>query len=101
MGNKVSILVGLTLLVLFVAAASLAPLLAPYSPTQQELEKDLQSPSREHPLGTDKLGRDILSRILYGARVSLLVGISTVAISLLIGFFIGSLSGYFRVARSI
>jgi peptide/nickel transport system permease protein len=95
MGSRVSVLIGLAILSLFVAAALLAPVLSPHNPTQQNLERDLLPPSTEHLLGTDKLGRDILSRLLYGARVSLLVGISTVAISLTIGLCIGSLSGYF------
>ena len=95
MGNRVSVWIGLIILALLVSAALLAPMLASYSPTLQNLEKDLLSPSTEHPLGTDKLGRDILSRILYGGRISLLVGVSTVTISLLIGLLIGSLSGYF------
>jgi peptide/nickel transport system permease protein len=76
------------------APAFLAPLIAPYSPSTQNLEKDLLSPSKEHLLGTDKLGRDILSRIIYGARISLWVGISTVSLSLMTGVFIGSLAGY-------
>ena len=95
MGDRPFFFIGLTILLLLVGAALLAPIISPHSPTQQDLEKDLLSPSKEHPLGTDKLGRDISSRILYGARLSLLVGLSTVTISLLIGLFVGSLSGYF------
>lgn len=95
MENRAFLFIGITILLLLVGVASLAPIIAPYSPTHQNLEKDLLSPSNEHLLGTDKLGRDILSRILYGARISLLVGISTVTISLLIGLLVGSLSGYF------
>jgi peptide/nickel transport system permease protein len=87
--------VGVAILALLVAAALLAPLLAPHDPTRQNLEKDLRSYSMENPLGTDKLGRDILSRVLYGGRISLLVGAATVSISLAIGLAIGSLSGYF------
>ena len=62
---------------------------------RQNLDQDLIPRSSEHWLGTDKLGRDILSRIIYGGRISLLVGITTVALSLAIGIVIGSLSGYF------
>jgi peptide/nickel transport system permease protein len=95
MGNRASLFIGFAILLWLVGVAFLAPIITPHSPTQQNLERDLLSPSKEHPLGTDKLGRDLLSRILYGARISLLVGISTVTISLLIGLSIGSLSGYF------
>jgi peptide/nickel transport system permease protein len=87
--------VGLAILTLLVVAALLAPLLAPHDPTRQNLDNDLRSYSMENPLGTDKLGRDILSRVLYGGRISLLVGATTVLISLAIGLAIGSLSGYF------
>src|SRR6266508_2357286 len=73
----------------------LAPLLAPHDPMRQNLAQDLITYSGAHPLGTDKLGRDILSRTIYGGRISLIVGISTVAFSLTIGFVIGSLSGFF------
>ncbi|MFQ5682805.1 MAG: nickel transporter permease [Candidatus Binatia bacterium] len=94
MRDRVFLSIGLTILGLLVVVALLAPILAPQNPTQQNLEKDLISFSRDHLLGTDKLGRDILSRIVYGARISLFVGISTVSLSLLIGLFVGSLSGY-------
>lgn len=95
MGDRSYILAGLVILFLMTGPALLAPVIAPYGPSAQNLEKDLLSPSKEHLLGTDKLGRDILSRIIYGARISLWVGISTVSLSLLIGVFIGSLAGYF------
>jgi peptide/nickel transport system permease protein len=86
--------VGLLILSLLAAAAVFAPWVAPYSPTQQNLDDDLLFSSSDHPLGTDKLGRDILSRIIYGSRVSLLVGITTVTLSLALGFTLGSLAGY-------
>ena len=95
MGDRVSVFVGTMILLLLAAVALVAPVISPHSPTQQNLERDLLPSSKEHPLGTDKLGRDLLSRTLYGARISLLVGISTVTISSLIGLLIGSLSGYF------
>jgi len=95
MGDKTFLFTGLTILILLSGLALAAPVIAPYSPTQQNLEQDLLTSSKEHPLGTDKLGRDMLSRVLYGARISVWVGISTVSVSLLIGFLIGSLSGYF------
>ena len=95
MENKFFLSIGIGILLLLLGTALLAPAIAPYSPAQQDLEHDLLASSRGHPLGTDKLGRDVLSRILYGARISVWVGISTVSLSLLIGFFVGSLSGYF------
>lgn len=79
----------------FVASAIFAPLLAPYSPEQQNLCQGLSAPSKTHWLGQDKLGRDVLSQMIFGARVSLLVGLSVVLISLLVGFSIGALSGVF------
>jgi peptide/nickel transport system permease protein len=85
---------GLCIVVLFAAVAVFGPSLAPYSPTTQNLSEDLRPPSADHLLGQDKLGRDILSRLLYGARVSLLVGVLVVSISAMVGFGIGSLAGY-------
>ena len=87
--------IGLVILTLLVISALMAPLLAPHDPTRQNLDNDLRTYSWENPLGTDKLGRDILSRVLYGGRISLAVGVTTVVISLSIGLAIGSLSGYF------
>jgi peptide/nickel transport system permease protein len=95
MPGKLWLAAGIAMLTLFTLSALFAPLLAPHDPLRQNLDEDLVSYSIEHPLGTDKLGRDILSRTIYGARISLLVGCATVALSLAIGFALGSLSGYF------
>jgi peptide/nickel transport system permease protein len=95
MASKGWLYAGTAILLLLAAAALFAPALAPYNPFGQNLDQDLIARSSEHWLGTDKLGRDILSRIIYGGRISLLVGITTVALSLAIGVVIGSLSGYF------
>ena len=95
MASKGWFYAGTAILLLLAAAALFAPALAPYNPFGQNLDQDLIARSSEHWLGTDKLGRDILSRIIYGGRISLLVGITTVALSLAIGVVIGSLSGYF------
>lgn len=92
---RTSVLIGLVLVSLIAGAALLASRIAPYSPSQQSLANDLLPPSQEHLLGTDKLGRDIFTRTLYGARISLTVGIAAVTLSLLIGVSVGSLSGYF------
>src|SRR3989338_915296 len=72
-----------------------APQLAPRDPSAQELASRLESPSRAHWLGTDELGRDVLSRVIFGARISFRVGISVVAISLLVGSLLGSLAGFY------
>ena len=95
MASKGWFYAGAAILLLLAAAALFAPVVAPYNPFGQNLDQDLIARSSEHWLGTDKLGRDILSRIIYGGRISLLVGITTVALSLAIGVVIGSLSGYF------
>jgi peptide/nickel transport system permease protein len=94
MESKPWFYIGLVILILLLGSALLAPLLAPHDPTRQNLDNDLRTHSRENPLGTDKLGRDILSRVLYGGRISLLVGVTTVLISLAIGLAIGSIAGY-------
>jgi len=76
------------------AAAVFAPWLAPYDPVRQDLPERLKGPSRQHPLGNDELGRDILSRILIGARVSMQVGAAVVLLSSVTGVLIGGLAGY-------
>ena len=87
--------IGVVLVAIFVCCAILAPWLAPQDPTRIELPTRLQTPSAQHWCGTDELGRDILSRLIWGARISLLVGSSVVAGSLLLGLIIGSLAGYY------
>lgn len=86
---------GLALLVLFVICAVFAPWLAPQDPAKLNLTGRLMSPSPAHWFGTDELGRDILSRILYGARISLIVAVSVVGLSLAIGIVAGGLSGFY------
>ncbi len=76
-------------------AAVLAPLITPYNPNAINVSALLQGPSWAHPLGTDALGRDVLSRMLYGARVSLWVGFIAVGISSAVGILLGLLAGYF------
>ena len=85
---------GAVIVALFVTVALLAPMLAPQNPKTQNLSEDLRPPSIEHPCGQDKLGRDVLSRVIYGARVSLLVGALVVGISASVGFAIGAAAGY-------
>ena len=86
---------GLALVIGFVLCALLAPWIAPRDPAFIELPARLAGPSAQHWLGTDELGRDIFSRLLFGARISLLVGGSVVAASLFLGLFVGSLAGYY------
>lgn len=89
-------LVGLALVVMLVLVALFAPLLAPVSPDQQNLRARLQPPSLEHPLGTDEFGRSILSRVIYGARISLFTGLVPVAVAATLGTLIGLVAGFFR-----
>jgi peptide/nickel transport system permease protein len=86
--------VAIALIVLFAACALLAPLLAPYDPLLQELGSRLRPPSSEHWLGTDSLGRDIASRLLYGARISLVIGVVVVASAGVFGTVVGLVAGY-------
>ncbi len=87
--------VGLLLLTLFLLAALFAPALAPHPPAELNLNDRLSTPTDLHPFGTDELGRDILSRTLFGARISLIVSVSVVAISLSIGLLLGALAGFY------
>jgi peptide/nickel transport system permease protein len=87
-------MIGLAIIVLLLILAALAPLISPSEPSRLDLVGNLDGPSWAHPMGQDELGRDILSRIVYGSRVSVKVGVAVVGISLLVGLFIGSLSGY-------
>ena len=79
---------------LVVVAALAAPWLAPEDPTEPVLQERLEGPSPEHPLGRDELGRDILSRLIYGSRVSMIVGVSVVFLGSLAGTAVGLVSGY-------
>ncbi len=86
---------GVLLLVLFVLCALFAPALAPHDPALLDLNARLLPPSHAHLFGTDELGRDILSRTIFGARISLIVAVSVVAISLAIGLLMGALAGFY------
>ena len=87
--------ISLAVLVIMILLALFAPIVAPYDPYAQNMANSLQKPSWDHWLGTDLLGRDILSRIIYGAQTSLLVGFVAVVIAGSVGMTIGLLSGYF------
>ena len=90
-----SSMIGLSVILCVAMIALLAPLLAPYSPYQQNLRHRLEAPSLQHPFGTDSYGRDNLSRIFYGSRISLTVGFVAVGISLTLGLVAGLVAGYF------
>ena len=87
--------IGVVLVVAFLLCALLAPWLAPQDPAYIDLPNRLQPPSSQHLAGTDELGRDILSRLIWGARISMLVGGSVVVCSLLLGLIVGSLAGFY------
>ena len=89
-----TLVTGAVLVAAFVAAALLAPAIAPHDPTGQLLEQRLDGPSAAHPLGLDELGRDVLSRLLHGARVSLAVALSVVGLAALLGTALGAAAGY-------
>lgn len=92
--NKLALL-GMLLVVLLFIIAAFGPWLTPYDFLQQDLMARNQAPSWSHWMGTDDLGRDILSRLIYGARTAVVIAFSTVIFSLIIGLFIGSIGGYF------
>jgi len=86
--------VGLALLATIVLVAIFAPSLAPYDPLEQNIVARLEPPSAEYLLGTDSFGRDVLSRLIYGARISLFVGFVAILIAMVVGTTIGVISGY-------
>jgi peptide/nickel transport system permease protein len=86
---------GAVLTLVIVVAALAAPVLAPFDPSEQDTSRRLEGPSREHLLGLDDLGRDVFSRILFGARVSLRVGFSVVIFASIVGVILGAIAGYF------
>src|SRR3954454_5133762 len=90
--NKPAML-GVVCIVVFIGAALLAPIIAPYGPLEGELSNRLQPPSSAHIMGTDLQGRDQFSRILYGAQISLQVGVSAVIMALVMGMIMGALAG--------
>ena len=91
--NRLAV-VGGAVVVVLVLLAALAPVLSPWDPHRPDVRKILDPPSKRHWLGTDQLGRDVLSRMLYGARVSLAVGFVSVGIAALIGVTVGAVAGY-------
>ena len=87
--------IGVVLVIIFIIFAIFAPWIAPQDPAAINLPTRLDTPSHAHWFGTDELGRDIFSRIVFGSRISMLVGSSVVALSLALGLLIGSIAGYY------
>jgi len=92
--NRMAVAGSVVVLALFVVSL-FAPWLAPYDPSAIDLEKVLMPPSGDHWLGTDPLGRDVLSRMIWGARISLKVGFVATGIAILIGAVLGAVAGYY------
>jgi len=87
-------MIGLTIIFIWLFIAATAPMIAPFDPLEQDLMNRLQPPNSLHWFGSDELGRDIFSRVLYGARYSLPLGMMVVALSSIIGIIVGSISGF-------
>lgn len=96
MFNRWVVIFGAVVILILILCAIFAPLITPYDPIEQNLTETLQQPSNRHFLGTDEVGRDVLSRIIFGSRISLLVGIVAVAIAGSIGITLGLMAGYFK-----
>ncbi|GAA5063401.1 ABC transporter permease [Streptomyces similanensis] len=92
--NKLAV-VGLAIITVLILVAIFAPLLAPHDPLKQDLTQTLQSPGGAHWLGTDALGRDQLSRLIYGSRIAVIVGMASILVALVIGVTLGALAGYY------
>ena len=88
-------LIGLTVITLLIVVALFAPVISPYTPSEQNVFERLQAPSLNHIFGTDDLGRDVFTRMVFGARISLAVGFISVFIILVIGTLLGIISGYY------
>lgn len=92
--NKMALL-GLVIVLLFVLVAVFAPLIAPYDPAQQDLANRFSPPSIHHFFGTDNFGRDVFSNVVYGARISIFIGLLATLISVVLGTLIGAIAGFF------
>jgi len=88
-------LVSLILIGALLLAALLAPVLSPYDPNKLDLDNQLALPSRQHLMGTDGLGRDLMTRVLYGGRISLTIGIMAMAVATVVGIAVGALAGFY------
>jgi ABC-type dipeptide/oligopeptide/nickel transport system permease subunit len=97
--KNISLVVGIIMLFIMVGAIVFAPYLAPYDPYKVSIPERLEPMSRKHFLGTDPWGRDILSRIIFGGRYSLIIGIASISASMIFGGFFGVLAGYYTDAK--
>jgi peptide/nickel transport system permease protein len=93
--NKMALL-GLSILLILLLTAIFADVFAPYKFAEQSLKNSFQSPNAQHFFGTDKFGRDIFSRVIYGTRISLMVGFIAIGIALLVGSILGAIAGYYE-----
>jgi len=89
------VIIGIVITLAAIIVAIIAPWIAPYDPIKQDLESIRQKPSSTHLLGTDEYGRDVMSRLIYGTRISLLVGVVAVCIAGVLGMLLGLIAGYF------
>ena len=89
------VILGFAIILVLLIGAVFSPFLAPYDPYEQNLEEALKAPGAAHWLGTDAIGRDTLSRIIYGTRTSLIIGIVAISIAAFLGMFMGLIAGYF------
>ena len=94
-------IIGLAIIALVILTALLAPIIAPHDPTFSDVTQRLKPPSAAHLLGTDNLGRDILSRIIYGSQIAIIVGVLSVGFSGSIGVVLGLVAGYYRRAGTV
>ena len=94
MYNKKAVF-GLVILIILVTASIFAPYIAPHNPIDQDMANRLQGPSWEHPMGTDRFGRDVFSRLIYGSRISLRIGFISVGIGIIFGCSLGIIAGYY------
>jgi peptide/nickel transport system permease protein len=88
-------MVGGAIIILLYLVAIFAPVIAPYDPTDVDPARRLESPSWAHPMGRDEVGRDVMSRVIYGTRISMTIGFVAAGISLVVGVFLGAVGGYF------
>ena len=98
--NKLA-MIGLAIIILVILVAVFAPVIAPYGYDDQNPNDALMFPCLKYPLGTDNFGRDILSRMIYGSRITLLVGVSIVSVSALVGCSLGIIAGYYNKSENI
>jgi peptide/nickel transport system permease protein len=95
MTSRWLVVFGMVIIVLLLIMAIFAPLIAPYDPYKVNLQDSLQQPSSQHWMGTDEMGRDVLSRIIFGSRIAVLVGLVVVTLAGIVGMLLGLLAGYF------